>query len=75
MKDLTKMSITFLVMLTLSFSFILIGNMAGDNTPEASALTLDEADLCVMINTYVEGPNEGDVDTAGLIECIAHMNS
>jgi len=72
MTILKRALVTLIMVITLCFSFLLIGNMVGNSTPLAIAtVTYDEASLCVELNTYL---STQIVDVAGLLECLAHMN-
>ncbi len=68
MKKTAKLLLMAFTVLALCLTFISVGHLSGDRTPELHALTTDEAELCLLLSTPIASKT---VDVAALIECIA----
>jgi hypothetical protein len=75
MRELSKVTIVLSLIFILSFTTIIVGGMLVTNPKVVSAvLSRDEVELCIELNTYIEGPNKGLVDSLGLGICLAFLD-
>jgi len=78
MRPSKKVLLCVVMVLTLTASFIVVGNLVGNFTPKVSAsLTGDEVDICIITNTIMDanGKSTHVINVMGLIDCCAKMNS
>ncbi len=71
MTKVTKILLTLIILSTICATGFFVGNVS-EKLPEAEALTVDEAKLCILLNTPI---GSEDLDVPGFIECIATLNN
>ncbi len=73
---MTKKVVILLMVLAVFSASIFVGNMVGNNTPKAEAMTVSDVEFCMVLNIYLDPKkNDPQVDVAGFLECLAVMNS
>ncbi len=73
---LKKGILVLLLVLAVTAGSFFTWNIVGDQIPLANAHPNDdELDLCLLLNTYVSGPGEGDVDWPGFWDCVKTLLS